>query len=180
MLSPVFQNPFEKFQIPHPWQKEDIEKIINTCKLEVFGSYGGSILNPFGTNPEYPFCQIFITQPHDFPEPLLWYFWCLCHQYHILMEFQNLFFNQPLTLNLQIFCNDSNSYLFGIIYFQQIQIILSSISINQIIYQEIKSKLFQVQLSIGNFFNPILDLDEEYEEVQRYIFQQNQCIPQKI
>ena len=27
----------------------------------------------------------------------------MCHQYHILMEFQNPFFNQPLDQNLQVF-----------------------------------------------------------------------------
>ncbi|XP_027158389.1 uncharacterized protein LOC113760009 [Coffea eugenioides] len=72
MFSPVCSEPPDIHQIPHPWEKEDIERIRNQYEFEIFSSYGGSILNPFGTNPEYPFCQIFIARHDDFPKSLLW------------------------------------------------------------------------------------------------------------
>ena len=103
MFTPVQDHPPEIHEIPYPWKKENIERIRNQYELELFRSYGGSILSPFGTNPEYPFCQIFIANPTEFPKELLWYFWCLCHQYHILMEFQSPFFNRPLAQNLKQF-----------------------------------------------------------------------------
>ena len=103
MFTPVQDHPPDIYEIPYPWEKENIERIRNQYELELFRSYGGSILSPFGTNPEYPFCQIFIASPTEFPKELLWYFWCLCHQHHILMEFQSPFFNRPLVQNLKQF-----------------------------------------------------------------------------
>ena len=70
MFTPVCSEPPNIHEIPYLWDKEDIERIRNQYELEVFSSYGVSILNPFGTNPEYSFCQIFIANPHDFPKPL--------------------------------------------------------------------------------------------------------------
>ena len=99
MFTTVQPVPPDIHEIPYPWEKEDIERIRNNYELELFSSYGGSILSPFGTNPE---C-LFIANPTDFPKELLWYFWCMCHQYHTLMEFQNPFFNRPLAHDLQIF-----------------------------------------------------------------------------
>ena len=85
MFTSIQLEPPDIYEILYPWEKENIERIQNNNELELFSSYAGSILSPFGTNPEHPFCQIFIANPTEFPKQLLWYFWCLCHQYHILM-----------------------------------------------------------------------------------------------
>ena len=180
MFSPVTSEPPDIHQIPYPWEKEDIERIRNQYEFEIFSSYGGSILNPFGTNPEYPFCQIFIARHDDFPKSLLWYFWCLCHQYHILMEFQSPFFNQPLNPNLQVFLQWFRplTYWSGLFSTQSKYVIFHfhrpcNLQNNQV--QSCPSAVIYKEMD-----HTILDLDDEYEEAQRYIFQENRCIPPEI
>ena len=91
------------FYIPQPWERENLERNTMMHKIEVFKCYSGSILNPFGINPEYPFAQIFIAQTQSVPGLLLWVMWYPCHQNHIPMEFQCPFFSQfsNLAQNLQ-------------------------------------------------------------------------------
>ena len=71
MFTSIESVPLDIHDIPHPWEKEDIERIRNNYELEFFSSYGGSILSPFGINLEYPFCQIFIANPTGFSKELL-------------------------------------------------------------------------------------------------------------
>ncbi|CDP20417.1 unnamed protein product [Coffea canephora] len=180
MFTPVSSEPPDIHQIPYPWEKEDIERIRNQYELEIFSSYGGSILSPFGTNPEYPFCQIFIARHDDFSKPLLWYFWCLCHQYHILMEFQSPFFNQSLNPNLQTFLQWFRplTYWSGLFSTQSKYVIFHFYRPCHLINNQFQSCPSAVIYKEMN--HTILDLDDEYEEAQRYIFQENRCIPPEI
>ncbi|CDP21136.1 unnamed protein product [Coffea canephora] len=180
MFTPIQDHPPDIYEVPYPWEKENSERIRNQYELELFRSYGGSILSPFGTNPEYPFCQIFIASPTEFSKELLWYFWCLCHQYHILMEFQSPFVNRPLVQNLQKFLQwfkplsfwkdlfNTNSNHILIHFHRPCHLINNQIQAlsNAVIYRELS--------------HTILDQEVEYGEAQRYIFQENRCIPPEI
>ena len=104
----------------------------------------------------------------------------MCHQYHILMEFQDPFFNRPLAQNLQIFLQWFKSliYWYGLFstnpnhilfhFHRPCYLINNQIQIlqNAVIYKELS--------------HTILDQNDEYEETQRYIFQENRCIPAEI
>ncbi|CDP17145.1 unnamed protein product [Coffea canephora] len=182
MFTSVQLVPPDIHEIPYPWEKEGIERIRNHYELQHFSSYDGSILSAFGTNPEYPFCQIFIANPTDFPKELLWYIWCMCHQCHILMKFQNPFFNQSLDQNLQVFLQwfKPLTYWSGLFSTNSNHTLFHFHIPCHLINNQIQSLPIPSAVIYKELTHTILDQDDEYGKAQRYIFQENRCIPPEI
>ena len=179
--SPSFSSyPPEIFSFPIPCEKEDLPRQRISYEVEVFWHYGESVLNHFGVHPEYQFAQIFIVQPRNFPKPLLWFFWCLCHEHHILIEFQCLFFTQNLLPNLVTLLQWFKPLLYWITLFAENPRYL-------IFHLHRPIHMYNQELQALPWFtvyrhlsHTILDQEHEYSKAQRYIFQENKVISQEI
>lgn len=126
------------------------------------------MLNPFGINPIYPFAQVFIMCSFHFPEPLLWVFWYLFHQFHIFIEFHGLLFQNidhlPPFLKTMLFWFKPKSFWQQLFQNYPDYIILQfrrTVQFDGVTFQSMPS----VNILHSNKIS-ILELEEDYSEIQ--------------
>ncbi|KAK8991028.1 hypothetical protein V6N11_062053 [Hibiscus sabdariffa] len=56
-------------------------------QLEIFRSYGGLMLNPFGLHPDYPFIHPIHFEITEVPEEVKWLLWYFTHLYQVAIQF---------------------------------------------------------------------------------------------
>nr|QJS95220.1 polyprotein [Petunia vein clearing virus] len=179
------ENPPEAFDLDYPWDTSVFLERRTFYELQVFKKYGGSILRPFGVDPEYPFAHIFIPNPTDFSEDLLWMFWYLLNHFHILMEFRCSKFSKfdqvnPWMMKFLLWFNNHN-------YWTSLFKCMKGIKKYVVIWFYRPVNYYQGKLcalphsSIVKWNHvSVLNDEDEYSELQRFIFQENKCIPKEI
>nr|GLL33675.1 unnamed protein product [Ipomoea trifida] len=123
----------------------------------------------------------------DWPEELNWIFWYLCHEYHILMEFHKPSLRKELDLSVEKDLIKFLTWFYPLKYWKKLcqdgpefftvhlhREVTAWVSRFLEGHAEPFMKIYEQHME------SIMVREEDYPELQRYIFAQNKVIPKEI